>query len=253
MSNVYLFCASLGFLFTVVSAVLSGVFGGGDSDAGVDAGADADVGFDADAGGVDADVGGVDADVGVDAGGVDADVDVGADADGGGHGGASTHLPIFSPTVIAFFLFIFGGTGLLLHRGLGIENPWIHAPASTANALGLGLAFAWALWKLTSTLESNRLARVSDAMAAPAEVTISVPREGMGEIAYVSAGTRQTLSSRSADGKEHRQGASVRVTKIADGVAYVAELPPRPARVSALVAAEPGLEPARGEPVRTRR
>ncbi|HCF60934.1 MAG TPA: hypothetical protein DFS52_23415 [Myxococcales bacterium] len=232
MSSVYLFCLSLGFVFTVVGAALGHLLGGGDGADGAD-GAEVD-GLD----GVDGGLAGVDG--GLDVG---ADVDVG-DGDAGGHG--SVHLPIFSPTVISFFVFTFGAFGLLFHRAFGIENPWVHTPMASVSAVLSGLGLAFGIYKITSHLESNRIARVSDALGSPVEVTVSVPAVGMGEIAYVSAGTRQTLSARSADGREYKQGASVRVLKIADGVALVSEAPLKPAFASVSP-----TEPARGEPVRS--
>ncbi|MGI5861456.1 MAG: hypothetical protein ACOX6T_05290 [Myxococcales bacterium] len=220
MSSAYLFCLTLGFVFTVVGAALGHLLGGGDGADGADG----------------AEVSGLD--------GADGGLDAGADVEAG-DGHASVHLPIFSPTVISFFVFTFGAFGLLFHRAFGIENPWVHAPMASVGALLSGLGLAFGIYKITSHLESNRLGRVSDALAAPVEVTISVPAVGMGEIAYVSAGTRQTLSARSADGREYKQGTSVRVVKIADGVAFVAELPPKPAFASVSP-----IEPTRGEPVR---
>jgi hypothetical protein len=250
MSYVYLFCLSVGFFFTVAGAVLSGVLGhsGGGHDGG---------GIDADAGGVDADAGGFHADAGgidADASGVHTDIGFHADAGHGGNlshdAGGSLQLPVFSPTVIAFFLATFGASGLLYQRVLGIQNPWIHTPMAGATAVASGIGLAYVLYKITSGLESNRMARVSDAMLAPVEVTISVPKEGMGEIAYVSAGTRQTISARTVDGREHKQGSMVRVLKIVDGVAFVGETLPA-AALGERVAPVAG-EPVQGEPVRLR-
>jgi hypothetical protein len=265
MSSVYLFCLSLGFVFTVAGAVLGQLLGGGDHDHGgpghdVDAhgghGLDlhADHGVHAHGaldvgGGFDApefshsyDAGGGHAGIG------EGDVSGGEGGEGGEGGDTgSGHLPLFSPTVISFFLFMFGGTGLLLQRAIGISSPFIHVPIAAASAMASGFGLAWVLYKVTTGLESNRLARLSDALAAPAEVTISVPAQGMGEIAYLSAGTRQTLSARSADGREYRQGSTVRVLKVADGVALVGEASLRPAAIGEVTG---GGEPGRGEPVR---
>jgi flotillin len=80
MEIAYLFCAVVGFLFTVVSAVLSGVFGG----------ADASHDFHADGG-----------------------------ADVPGHGG-DVHVAPVGPTTIAMFVTAFGAAGLVAAQGFGL-------------------------------------------------------------------------------------------------------------------------------------
>lgn len=229
MGNVYLFCLALGFTFTVVGALLGGLLGGHDG-------------------------GGHDAGTGHDISGGEFEAAHGADAGhGDGHVGiedGSMHLPLLSPTVLSFLVASFGGAGLIYRSVFG-ERPWIHAPLAGVTAAAMALAMAFGIWKITSTFESNRNARVTDVLGTLAEVSISVPKEGAGEIAYVSGGTRQTLSARSSDGKAHKQGQKVKVLRVADGIAWVSEaLPGEMAAVSSpsSVLEEPGV----GQPVRDR-
>ncbi len=226
MSSIYLFCLSLGFAFTLLSAAL-GYFAGGDSGhAGPSHGPDFSHSFEAGSGGAH---GAGDGDVSDDL-----------------HAG-SLHLPLLSPTVLSAFVAAFGGSGLLYQHLFPAAGDLIQGAlaAGTAAILGLGLAFL--IYKITSTLETNRIARPGDALIAAAEVTVSVPADGAGEIAYVSAGTRQTYTARSADGREHRQGTSVRVSRVSEGVAYVVE-----ASGPAAIGPGAGEPSAVGEPLRTR-
>ncbi len=228
----------LGFGFVVISALMSGL-SGGHGDSGADAGHDVDLGH------------GHDVEIGHDGGefaaGDGADADVGHGGGAAGPGEAEMHLPVFSPLVMACFLATFGGTGMLYRKLLG-DNPWLHAPLAAVSALALGFAIAFGIWKLTTTFSSHQNARASDVLATMAEVSVTVPAQGMGEIAYVSGGTRQTLSARSADGKEHKQGGSVKVFRLTEGVAWVGE--PVGGMAAVIGVSEPLAEPARGEPVR---
>lgn len=244
MGSVYLFCLVLGCTFTIGGALLGGLLGGHHGDSGGDGHVG---GHDLDAGGHD-----LDASTSHEISGGDYDAGHGGEVDVGhgdgevGHEGNPMHLPLLSPTVISAFVASFGGAGLLFKQLLG-DNPILHVPLAGATAMALAVATAYLIWKITSTLDSNRLARITDAVGTAVEVSVTVPKQGMGEIAYVSAGTRQTLSARSADGREYKQGERVKVLRVADGVATVGELP---AGTLAAVGEPVSEAPSVGEPVR---
>lgn len=233
MFYAYFACLVLGFGFVAISALLSGIGGHGDSGH--------DVGHD------------VGHEVGHDIGHGEGDFAAGEGHDlGHGHTDAgpaegAMHLPLFSPLVIASFLAAFGGSGMVYQKLLG-DRLWLHAPLAGATSLALGFAIAFAIWKLTTTFNASNVARITDALGTLAEVSVTVPKQGMGEIAYISGNTRQTLSARSADGLEHKQGTSVKVLRVEQGVAVVGEAPPGPVAVSSPVTEEPSV----GEPVRDR-
>ena len=231
MVNIYLFCLALGFTFTVGSALLGGLLGGHHDVGGHDGGPDLSTGHEVSGGDYDAGHGEV--------GHGDGEV---------GHEQPAMHLPLLSPTVISAFLASFGGAGLLYRQIFG-DRPWLHVPLAVVTAAVMGVALAYLIWKITSTFDSNRVAHLTDALGAVAEVSVTIPKDGVGEVAYVSAGTRQTLSARSSDDLEHKQGARVKVLKVSDGVAYVGELPPGAmAAVSEPIPETPGV----GAPVRER-
>lgn len=147
---------------------------------------------------------------------------------GHGHAGHAGHLaadsidlPFFSPSAISAYLTGFGSAGLIITQGLHVTNPWIHVPASAAFAVGFGVSALFGMAKLTQRAEGNSLASTQDVMGQLVEVTIAIPAGGEGEVAYVDAGTRQTAIARADAGQSFAQGASVRVTRVAEGTIYV--------------------------------
>lgn len=229
MTHVYLFCLTLGFVFTVVGALLGSFLGGA---AGHAEGADA--------AGHDGPEFTHSHEAGVEGGGV-------GEGDVANTPGGPLAWPILSPTVISFFVAGFGGTGLLYQKLLG-DLAVVHVPLAILSAAAMGLALAAGIYKFTSTFETSRMARVGDALGALAEVTVSVPKVGMGEVAYLAGGTRQLASARTLDGREYPTGTPVRILRMTDGIAYVGEAPPPSTRVT-----DPNEpEPPRGEPVRNR-
>ena len=123
---------------------------------------------------------------------------------GGSH--AWWHYVVGVPVGVLFFWLISGGGWR-----------WVAGPF-----VG-GVGMAYLLWKVTTSLDSRSVARESDALGQLAEVVVTVPKDGTGEVAYISAKTRQTLTARSADGKDYKQGTSVKVLKVTDGTAWVTE------------------------------
>jgi hypothetical protein len=200
----YLACFVLGVTFVALTALL-GQLGGGDH--------------------------------GGDGAGHDAGGDSG-DAEAGG-----IHLPIFSPTVLAIFVGMFGASGLFFLRVLGISSPLVHVPASLAVSAASGLSTAWMMMRIMRYAETGAVASHAQLVGREAEVTISIRGGDVGEIGYEAAGTRQTILARSADGRTFQQGDRVQVLEVADGVARVGP----PGSFSMLAPSEE----ARGTPVRT--
>jgi len=236
IGSVYLFCLALGSSFTILGALVGHFMSAdhGAGDGGGHIGGDAGGHFGGDAG------------HGYEAGSDSATGDMGhGDADSGGGHAASIHLPILSPTVISAFVAFFGGSGLIYQNLLGLAHPWLHIPLALGTAMLVGLGMAFGMWKLTSMMSSNRVARISDAFGQPVEVSVTVPVEGAGEISYISGGTRQALVARALDGREHKQGSSARVLRVAEGMAWIAETNRLTSEGISTVVEEVG----RGEPV----
>lgn len=227
--------------------------GGADADVGVDVGGhdfdvgghDLDVGgHDLDVGGHGVDVGGHDLDVGghdLDAGGHDLDVgdhDVGAgghdaaagdhDGAGGGHEGAhdgspegEVHFSPLSPIVIAMFLVAFGAAGLIATEAWHLTT----AP-SLPMAAGGGFVVAALTYlffsKLIAVTEASSEASVAALIGTTAEVLLAIPRDGLGEIAYVAKGSRYTAPARSATGTTIAANSTVIIRRIVGSTFYVA-------------------------------
>lgn len=153
------------------------------------------------------------------------DSDGDAAADGGAHdmadGVAGVHLPLFSPMVLAVFVGMFGVGGLLLMRGLGLLNPWLHVPGAAAVSLTSGVSVAWAMMRLMRAGESNSIGSHAALVGRTVEVTLSIKGPEFGEIAYQDSGFRQTMVAKSLDGRDFPQGTPVQVLQVVEGTAYV--------------------------------
>lgn len=224
MATVYLICFFVGIVFVVVSAVMSGVFGGGESGA---AGKEISAGgheieagsHEIEAGGHDVDVGGHDIDVSSPEGDYDTDV--------GGHEAAITDatpgLSPLSPTVLSVFVTSFGGCGFLAN--LVFPQPYIHVPIAALSGLGLGLATFILFNKLFSAISATSGYTLSELVGLPARVLVTIPEKGVGEVSFIAGGARMSGAARSDEGKAHPANSGVIITRVAGGTVYVRESP----------------------------
>jgi membrane-bound ClpP family serine protease len=171
--HAYMILFFIGFIYALISAILSGVLGG-----------DFDGGHDFDLG---------DPSLHLEPGMVD--------------------FSPLSPTIIATFLAVFGGTGMICIKVFEMSN---YGSIPVALAVGLGVstviffAMEWIFRKTqgSTNIESARL------IGAHADVITPIPAGGVGEIAYVIRGTRQNAPARSADGKAIEGFAEVEIIRI---------------------------------------
>jgi len=181
---IYLVCFFLGLGFAVLSALLSGLFGGH--------------------GGVHADGGGFHAD-----GGLHAD----------GHEGV--HYSPLSPVTIAMFISTFGGTGILLKRFVDART-LVHLPLAGVAAVAVAGLVSYVFYRILSATQSTSQPRPEEAVGLEAEITVPIPNNGLGEIAYTVRGTRLTNPAQSSDGKELPARLTVRILKQV-GNTYIVE------------------------------
>ncbi len=214
MTNVYLLCATTGLAFVVLSVLFGWVSGHGHHsvDGHVDAGADGDLST-GDAGHADA----------------------AGDHDAGG-------LPLFSPTALAVLLTTFGGSGLVYGYLTG-DRPIIHVPAAGATAALAWVGAAYVALKLARLLETPHVNRMLEALQHEAEVTVSIPEGGFGEVAVIVDGVRQTFPARAEADTTFHSGDRVRIARIVQGSAFVRPAP-------AFTQASPGALPGPGDPRR---
>ncbi len=176
---IYLVCFFLGLGFAVLSALLSGIFSG-------------HLGPHVDVGGSHVDVSGVHAD--------------------GTHPGpteGTVHYQPLSPVSIALFVTTFGGIGLLLKK---MDLPtYVQIPVAASSGILAGGLVAFFFFKVMQATQGSSHARAGEEIGLEAEVTVAIPNEGMGEIAFVVRGSRFNAPARSVDGRELPAGAGVRI------------------------------------------
>ena len=209
---------------------------------GGDGGHDADGHLDLDGHDLDVDAGGVDVDIdGIDADGVDADVDAHAEHGPGTeveHSGVS----FLSPLVMSTLLFSFGVMGFLVDHWLAGAIVGLAAAAGGA-FLGGGGAY-WSLNKL-SRVEGGSATKVRQLIGHQAEVSVTVPEKGFGEIVYVQNQTRYNAPARSHAGIEIPRGSQVFIGGI-EGTSFVVEeaKADRIKRLAAALEGEGGDDPS---------
>lgn len=180
---VYVICFGVGLVFTIISAFTSHVFGGHEVDAGGHEGA-------------------------------------------GGHAeaGINQDMPGFSllsPTAIASFVTAFGGLGMVFSKFEKTNSPWISVPVSALGGFiiaGLVVMMFRAIFRSTQSSSEARIARL---LGTVGTIITPIPANGVGEIAYVNAGSRYTAPARSLSGAEIANGKAVKIARIIGSQFYV--------------------------------
>ena len=180
---IYLICFGVGLLFTVATAVFGHIFGGHD-------GADHVAGS------------GGHAEAGVDA----------SDMPG---------VSALSPAVISSFVTAFGGFGMILHQFRATGQPWISAPIAFVGAFGVASAVLSLLRTLFRKTQSSSESKVATLAGMTATTVSPIPQDGVGEIAYVQAGTRYTAPARTETGVAVPTGRPVQITRIVGSQFFV--------------------------------
>jgi hypothetical protein len=151
--------------------------------------------------------------------------DVGGHLDLGGHvdvpGHADVgHLGPISGTTVATFVTGFGGGGTIAHY-------WLQWPllGSLATAIGAGVVVAGAAYAILDFIFKETQAgsefAVGETVGREAEVIVSIPEGGVGEVAYIMRGQREQSSARSVDGAPISKGSAVVIERVSGPTAYV--------------------------------
>lgn len=171
---IYLICFGVGLLFTLMSGILGGVFGGHDGHA--------DHG--------------------------------GPHAEGGFASHEMPGFSPLSPTTLATFVTAFGGLGMVFHSMAATRNPLVSGPLSALGALTVATLVFWLFRTIFRKTQASSEGRVAALVGQPASLNTSIPEHGVGEISYVQGGSRYTAPARAEDGQAMLQGATVRITRI---------------------------------------
>jgi membrane protein implicated in regulation of membrane protease activity len=117
-----------------------------------------------------------------------------------------------------------GGLGMIFSSVAATRSFWISAPLSIlgglAIAAGVFLLFESVFRKVQSSSES----RVAELMGRMATIVTPIPPAGVGEIAYVQAGTRYTAPAREERGLPVASGQAVKIVRIVGTQFYVTQV-----------------------------
>jgi hypothetical protein len=119
-----------------------------------------------------------------------------ADFHGDVHGGAG--VSIFSTRILSVFVTAFGGFGAIgIHLGHSVE-------VSTAMGVGGGLVFGTIIYLFASFLFSQQASsevRVSDLAGSTAQVSVAIPKAGLGQVRCTLGESVVEKIARSQDGE----------------------------------------------------
>jgi membrane protein implicated in regulation of membrane protease activity len=145
----------------------------------------------------------------------------------GGHAEAgpdSSDMPgvsALSPSIISAFVTAFGGFGIIFTRIHATDNVFISAPLAIVCALVTSGLLLWVLRLIFKETQSSSESRVSRVVGTVANVITPIPEQGVGEIAYVVAGSRYTAPAREESGQPVANGRAVKVTRVVGTQFYV--------------------------------
>jgi membrane protein implicated in regulation of membrane protease activity len=125
-----------------------------------------------------------------------------------------------SPITIASFVTSFGGIGLIGTQLLRLPDTISLVFAAAGAAAIAGGMFLFYSRILVAGQGSSEI-RLSDIGGKKAEVIIPIPRNGLGQVAFVTRGTRTTWGARSADGKPIQRGTIVDIESVTGNTVIV--------------------------------
>ena len=146
-------------------------------------------------------------------------VDAGIEAADGN--GAASVSP-FKPTVIAAFLAVFGGAGMILMPRMGVYLAVTIAGA--AGLIGAYVIFRYVYMFLFNSQNTSTVARQS-LVGSMAKVTESIPQGQYGKITYRVKGGTYTAPAKSEDGGGIARGAEVEIVSIIKNTYFVKNKP----------------------------
>lgn len=183
---VYSICLCVGLLFAILSAFFGHLFGGAHD--------------------------------------IHTDIGTGGHAESGFNETGMPGLSPFSPTTICAFITAFGGFGLIFSHVHATDSVWISMPLSVIGGLAVAAGVMWFFGFVFLHTQGSSESRVGELLGRTATVITPIPASGVGEIAYVQAGTRYTAPAREQNGGAVGCGQTVKITRIAESQFFVAAL-----------------------------
>jgi membrane protein implicated in regulation of membrane protease activity len=159
-------------------------------------------------------------------GGVDIDADMDLDVDGGTQinpsGGSPTVSP-FKPVIIALFLTMFGGMGLIL--GIVEFFPWFIVISFSALA---GMALAYLVFRFVLVplhrRQNTSAKSIQSFVGSKAKVVVTIPQGKYGEITYTANGNTFSAPAKSESGDPIPRDSVVEILYIDKGTFFVKQL-----------------------------
>lgn len=130
----------------------------------------------------------------------------------------------FSPTTIASFITAMGGLGMIFSSIKATESVWISAPLSILGGLFIAAGVFFMFEAFFRKLQSSSESRVASLLGQTATIITPIPANGVGEIAYVQAGTRYSAPARDEHGTAIANGQSVKIVRIVGTQFYVQQI-----------------------------
>jgi len=146
----------------------------------------------------------------------------GGHAEAGADSSDAPGVSLFSPIVMAAFVAAFGAFGLIFSQFEATKSPILSAALSIVCALLVAGSLVSVLRKLVRASDSSSESQVATLVGHVATVITPIPAGGVGEIAYVQAGTRYTAPARAEGGVAVGNGSEVQITRVVGSQFYVA-------------------------------
>jgi membrane protein implicated in regulation of membrane protease activity len=140
-----------------------------------------------------------------------------------GFDGGDAGLSVASPTIIAAFLSGFGGAGLIVHN-LYHPGPGVSLLLAIVGGLAISGGAYLLLGLLYQKTQAGSEFRDDQVVGKSAEVTVAIPVDGVGEIAFSMKGSRNIAPARSEDGKLIPKHSTAKITRSVAGTFYVKKL-----------------------------
>ncbi len=132
----------------------------------------------------------------------------------------SVGVSALSPIVVANFVTSFGGFGLVATQLFHLPDIISLIPSAIGSSCIAVLMFLFYSRVLIAGQGSSEV-RMTDISGTTAQVIVPIPRNGLGQVAFVVRGSRMTRSARSADGKSIPRGTVVTIQAVAGNTVTV--------------------------------
>lgn len=146
----------------------------------------------------------------------------------GGHAGSEVGqggmpgLSVLSPTVIASFVTALGGLGMIFSRIEATRPLWISLPLSVIGGAVVAAGVFFVFNAIFKQVQASSECQVATLIGQQATIITPIPAGGVGEIAYVQAGTRYTAPARTSAEEPVPKGKTVYIVRIDGTQFYVA-------------------------------